>query len=368
MTIASSIEVIAEIGVNHNGELSLARELVHAAAEAGANTVKFQLFDPALLASAGAGLVDYQVRNGIQAVNQRQMLDALVLSPDQIIELKALSKSLGLGFLVTPFDLQSLEFLVAELGEKRIKIGSGDVTYLNLLFKATSLGAEVLLSTGMSTLAEVELACSVVVAGAAVSEGVLPSHFLPTRQNLLGHASELSEFKVQSGADFLNLMHCTSTYPAPEDELNISALTAMKPLGFGLGYSDHSKRSIGSVMALALGARVFEKHLTLLNDMEGPDHSASLSPEEFNEYRNVLHSAILSLGEGSKSPVPSELDTRELARRGVFAASDIEPGDLFSSSNLVALRPSTSVGADQYFELLAMQSPKRFQEGDQIDL
>lgn len=366
MNIDSPIEVIAEVGVNHNGQLSLASDLVHAAAEAGANTVKFQLFNPALLASAGAGLVDYQIRNGIQAANQRQMLDSLTLSPDQIGQLKSLATSLGLDFLVTPFDLQSLDFLVSELAETRIKIGSGDVTNLNLLFSASKSGVQVILSTGMSTLEEVKLACAVLAAGAAVAGEILPRDFVPTRKNLLTHDHEVKVFKRQSGSEFLKLMHCTSTYPAPESELNISALQAMKPLGFGLGYSDHSKASLGSVMALAFGARVFEKHLTLTKEMEGPDHAASLDPGEFGDYRKALNSALLSLGDGLKVPMPSELDTRELARRGIFAACAIESGEAFTASNIVALRPSTATGAEEFFEVLTMESPRRFKAGEEI--
>lgn len=368
MTIEPAIEVIAEIGVNHNGDIGLAIDLVHAAAEAGAHTVKFQLFTPNLLASDSAGLVDYQVRNGIQAENQRQMLDSLVLRPDQIGQLKSVSASLGLGFLVTPFDLLSLEFLTSELAEKRIKVGSGDITYLSLLFSASSSGAQVILSTGMSTLEEVELAAAVVTAGAAVAEGILPRDFSPSRSNLLANDRKLSEFKARSGVEFLKLMHCTSTYPAPVNELNISALEAMKPLGFELGYSDHSKSSIGSIMALAFGARVFEKHLTLSKNMSGPDHAASLDPNEFADYRSALSSALLSLGDGAKSPTPSELHTRMLARRGIFASEEIAQGDSFTESNLVALRPSTAMGADSYFELLTRQSPKRFSPGEKIEL
>lgn len=360
-----SIEIIAEIGVNHNGDISIAKDLVEASKSAGADTVKFQMFEPSKLTSSFAKLAAYQVRNGIRAESQADMLELLKLSRDNYLELREFSEYLGLKFLVTPFDHDALEFLLTEMGSERVKISSGDLTNPPLLFEASSRGVVLLVSTGMAELQEVSKAVLIIRAGYAVHYGILSDTFFPSGRNLELASETL--MALEGGQLPLTLMHCVSSYPAPSSDLNILSLNELKEFGTQVGYSDHGESGIGAVMSLALGATVFEKHITLSKKMRGPDHAASLTPVEFKDYVANLKEASVALGDGRKKAMPSELDARAVARRGIFASNTINAGEVFSMNNLKLLRPEGAIPSQNFFDLMNVVATKNYAKGDSIE-
>jgi len=360
--MSSTVDIIAEIGVNHNGDLKLAKELLLAAFEAGATHVKIQMFDPKFLVSGDAPLADYQVENGIVTQSQMEMLESLTLSREDVFELDRMSQRLGVPLLATPFDLESLLFITSELQHQTVKIGSGDLTFHQLIFETARSGVGVIISTGMSYLDEVARAVLIARAGREVFLGNLPIDFSPTQVHMKNLVPEASE----ETSGWLTVLHCTSTYPAPIDQLNISAIQELKTFGARLGYSDHSQSSYGAIMAVALGASVFEKHLTLSRTGIGPDHAASLEPKEFASYVSDIRSARMALGDGVKRPQLSEQNVRSVARRSIFASRDIEVGDVYSDSNLLALRPGNGVSTEGYYELLGATATKRASIGNPL--
>lgn len=306
--------VIAEAGVNHNGDPATARALVDAAADAGADAVKFQTFDPDALAVADAPQAEYQ-RERARAPDQRTMLAALRLEDSVLRDLQRHADARGIALLSTPFDLTSLA-LLAEMDMPALKIGSGDLTNVLLLRAAARTGRPILLSTGMATLAE-------------------------TRRAL----QELD------GADVV-LLHCTSAYPAPEAEANLRAIVTLRDeLGCDVGYSDHTIGISSALAAVALGAVVVEKHLTLDRASDGPDHAASAEPETFAEMVRQIREVHAALGDGVKRPRPIEADTIAVARRSVVTARALDEGHRIQATDLDAKRPGTGISP---FELDAI--------------
>jgi len=331
--------VIAEAGVNHNGDLDLARQLVEAAAAAGADAVKFQTFTAADLATAAAPKAAYQTSND-GAGSQREMLERLELSPAQHREMAAYCRRCGIAFLSTAFGLPELELLL-ELGIGAIKVPSGEITHRPLLEAMAAAAASrhlpVYLSTGMSTLGEVEAALEVFL-----EAGV------PRRA--------------------ITLMHCLSAYPAPEEQINLRALTTLSAaFGCPVGYSDHTLGLTAPVAAVALGAVVIEKHLTLDVDLPGPDHRASLEPEPFAAMVAAIRSCERMLGDGRKQPQPAEKNTRQVARRSLRAARFIEAGQLFKPEDLICQRPANGLSPMLYPQVLRRPAQRNYQPGEAID-
>lgn len=323
--------VIAEAGVNHNGSLAIAHQMIDTARECAADVVKFQLFEADRLVTAAARQADYQVRNTGRDEGQRAMLRRLELSRSAHVELARHAADLGIEFLSTPFDEDALAFLVEEVGVKRLKLSSGDLTNGVLVSHAALTGLPVILSTGMATLAEVSEAVDLFAFVA--TEGVLPEH----RSNYQG-------FSVDAGAttswrDRLTLLQCTSEYPTPSGSENVLAMTTLgAKWGCHVGYSDHTLGNVAAVCAVALGASVVEKHFTLDPKMSGPDHAASMSPEGLTCFVNAVREAQHALGTGLKVPTPSEVETAERVRKVVVARSPIQPGEELSLTNLTAKR------------------------------
>lgn len=307
-----SLIVIAEAGVNHNGDLSRAREMVAAAAAAGADYVKFQAFSAADLVARGAPTAAYQAANtGIG--DQRALLRDLEIGLDGFASLAACCRDRRIGFMATAFDVGMVEALLA-LGMDRIKIASGELTNAPALARFARLGKPVLLSTGMATLDEV---------GRAIT--VLRAH----------------------GADDLTLLQCTSLYPAPPASLNLRAMTTMaERFGLPVGFSDHSVGDHAAVAAVALGASVIEKHFTLSRDLPGPDHKASLEPGELAAFVAKLRATAIVLGDGVKRPAPGELETARLVRRSWHAARDLPAGAVLSAGDLALKRPAAGLAPD----------------------
>lgn len=331
--------VIAEAGVNHNGDLALAKQLVHAAATAGADAVKFQTFTAADLATAAAPKAAYQTSND-GAGSQRDMLARLELSPSQHHELADYCRECGIAFLSTAFGLSELELLLG-LGISAIKVPSGEITHRPLLEAMATAAASsqlpVYLSTGMSTLGEVEAALQIFLAAGLRRETI-------------------------------TLLHCLSAYPAPENQINLRAISTLAgAFGCPVGYSDHTLGITAPVAAVALGAVVIEKHLTLDVNLPGPDHRASLEPKPFQAMVAAIRSCESMLGDGRKQPQPAELSTRLVARRSLRAARFIPAGQTFQPDDLICQRPADGLSPMVQPQFLGRQAHRSYQPGEVID-
>ena len=307
------VDVIAEIGVNHNGSLSLAKELVDAAAMAGADVVKFQTFDAECLVAPQAEMADYQQRNLGARRSQLDMLKGLELPFEAFGELQEYCNKKGVEFMSSPFDENSLAFLVNELKVKRLKIASGEISNGPLLLEFAHTGKALILSTGMSTEKDIDEALSVIAYGLRY----------PDRQpsGLHDCLAVLAEQESQQLLkENVTLLHCTSQYPAPLSQVNLRAMKSMSERwGLSTGYSDHTDGISVAIAAAAMGASVIEKHFTLDKGMEGPDHAASLEPKEFLMMVQGIRRVELSMGNGIKRPFPVEIEIVKIARKSLVA-------------------------------------------------
>ena len=304
-----SCYVIAEAGVNHNGDVDTALALVAAAAAAGADAVKFQTFQASEIAVRDAPKAAYQSERDKESSNQREMLRRLELDAAAHQVLGARCVELGIDFLSSPFGLRDLQ-LILDAGVHAIKLGSGEITNLPLLEAAGGSGLPVFLSTGMSSLGEVAIAVDVLKrVGARVT-----------------------------------LLHCLSAYPAPPDEINLRAIGALSDaFQLPVGFSDHSLGIGISVAAAALGATVIEKHLTLDRTLPGPDHAASLEPDEFGRMVKEIRGVVAALGDGIKRVMPSEEANRAVSRKSIVAARDLAAGEVLSRDSVTTKRPGTGL-------------------------
>ncbi len=319
--------VIAEAGVNHNGDLKLALALADAALEAGADAVKFQTFRAEDVVSAHAPAADYQ-RANTGATSQLAMLKALELDAAAHAAVARHCARIGIEFFSTPFSLDAVDLLVG-LGVRRLKLPSGEITHRQLVQKAASTGLPLLLSTGMSTLDEVRTAVGWIEQ--AWAAGRRPTAAPP-----------------------LVILHCTSAYPPPADALNLRALHALAAAfpQVPLGYSDHSLGIDAALGAVALGATVVEKHLTLDKSLPGPDHLASADPAEFEAMVAAIRRLEPMLGDGIKRPQPVESNTRDVARRSVVTTRELPAGHVLQAADLALRRPGTGLAPDDLERLV----------------
>ena len=330
------VYVIAEAGPNHNGDPAIAQTLIDVAAEAGADAVKFQLFVLDEIVSPTTPLAEYQKRSG--EINQREMLQRLLLSHDVFRQLKAHAERRGLDFLVTPFDAASAKFL-ASLGVKAMKIGSGEITNLPFLQTIAALKIFTIISTGMSTLEEVE-------------DAIAPFQ--------------------EAGTPYA-LLHCVSAYPAPVDQINMRAMETLRThFRVPVGYSDHTLGLDVAVTAAALGAQILEKHFTLDRTMVGPDHAASVEPDELQKMiriirdKEALRRAPLvqeAIGTGEKRCQPCEEDTRAAARRSVVVVRDIARHATLTEDMIAIKRPGTGIPPKLLANVLGKKAAKDLQAG-----
>jgi len=352
------IYVIAEAGVNHNGDPGLALDLAKAAAGAGADAVKFQIFRTGDLVSASAPKAGYQLTATDQTETQRAMLARLELSQADFRELHANCSRLGIEFLASPFDPASVRFL-AELGVSRLKLASGEITNALLLLTAARTGLPIILSTGMSLLGEIETAL-----------GVLAYGFLDAGGNP-GSATFQEAYEAGAARRILSekvvLLHCTTEYPAPIEDVNLKAIDTLRSaFGLPVGYSDHTAGITIPIAAAAREAVIIEKHLTLDHAMPGPDHQASLEPEEFARMVFAIRDVERALGCGKKTSTSSEHGNRNIARRSLVAAREIAPGEIFTEDNLAVLRPASGISAMAYYDWLGKAAPRRFLKDEAI--
>lgn len=349
--------IIAEAGVNHNGDLETALKLVDAAAASGADAVKFQTFRAGDMVLAGAPKAGYQEAATGGEQSQFEMLQSLELGADAFRALTRECRNKDIEFVSTPFDLGSVALLLT-LGVGRLKISSGDITNAPLLLRAAQTGLPVILSTGMATLSEVEAALGVLAFG------------------LGGQREEPSEeaFKaayVSAGRAALKgrvtLLHCTTQYPAPFEDVNLRALeTLAQTFGLDTGYSDHTLGISVPVAAVARGAVVIEKHFTLDRSLPGPDHAASLEPRELKAMVRAVREVESALGAPEKKPAPSERQNISVVRKSLVAAREIKKGDTFSPENLACKRPGTGISPMRYFDFLGRTATRNYHKDERI--
>ena len=328
----SKILIIAEIGVNHNGDIVLAKKMAEAAKDCGADIAKFQTYNVDAIASRYAEMAQYQKDNLGVEKSQKEMLRELALTYSEFEELAEHCKQIGIQFLSTPFDTESIRFLK---GIQNIwKIPSGEITNYPYLVEIAKTKKRTILSTGMSTLEEVKDAVGV-----------------------------LNRF----GTKDITLLHCTSEYPAPMDSVNLNAMLSLRDrFDCPVGYSDHTKGVEVSIAAAALGATVIEKHFTLDRTMPGPDHMASIEPEEFRGLVSAIRNIELAKGTGEKKPSEAEIGTRSVARKSIVAAKRIKKGEVFSEDNLTTKRPGTGISPMKWNEVIGTGSDRDYEEDELI--
>jgi N,N'-diacetyllegionaminate synthase len=330
--------IIAEAGVNHNGDMALAKELIAAAAEAGADLVKFQTFIAANIISRNAPKAEYQKGATDPRESQQEMVRKLELTRENHLEMIAECEKQGIGFFSTAFDKDSIDLLEELGGADIVKVPSGELTNLPYLRYLTRHGKHVLLSTGMANLGEIEAAINVV---------------------------------EQAGTprDRITVLHCTTEYPTPMEDVNLRAMVNIgKAFGVSVGYSDHTPGIDVPIAAVALGAKVIEKHFTLDRNLPGPDHRASLEPHELKAMVEGIRNIEKALGDGIKRPSPSELKNKPIARKSLVAARPIKAGEPFSEENMMAKRPGTGISPMQWDEVIGRRAPRDFSEDELIEL
>lgn len=341
MNDTTHVLVIAEAGVNHNGDLDMARGLIDAAADAGADLVKFQTFTAATIASASARKAGYQARNEGTAANgddsQFSMLKRLELPRDDHAKLIEHCAARGIRFFSTGFDLDSLDFLNG-LGFAQYKVPSGEITNLPYLRRVAGFGKDIILSTGMASMGDIEAAIEAVEAAGLPRERI-------------------------------TVLHCTTEYPAPFDEVNLHAMNTIgRAFGVRVGYSDHTQGIEVSLAAVALGAKVIEKHFTLDRTLPGPDHAASLEPDELAALVRGIRRIEMALGRPEKRCTPSEADNVVVARKSIVASRYITAGETFSDANLTTKRPGTGMSPMLWDTVIGRAAPRSFVADEEIHL
>lgn len=329
--------IIAEAGVNHNGSVERAIAMVEAAVSAGADYIKFQTFKAENLVTARAAKAEYQKQNQPDGDSQLEMLRALELSENDFRRISAYCRELGIGFMSTPFDIPSADFLTT-LGMDYWKIPSGEITNLPLLRHIGRFGSKVILSTGMSTIDEVKAAVDVITTAGT------------ERSNII-------------------LLHCTTQYPAPYPSVNLRAMNALAALDCAsVGYSDHTRGITIPIAAVARGARVIEKHFTLDRNLPGPDHKASLEPDELADMVKAIRAVEEALGNGDKVVAPSEAPNIEVARKSIVAARPISAGELLTPDNITVKRPGNGISPMLWDEVIGTRAKRDFEYDSLIEL
>ena len=353
--------IIAEAGVNHNGDEKLAIELINIAHTAGADVVKFQTFNAKRLVTDTAKQAEYQISNTKKVESQLTMLSRLELSYETHQRLIEHCQMLGIQFLSTAFDSESLEFLVNTLQLKRLKIASGEITNAPFILEHARTGCDLILSTGMSTLAEIESALGVIAFGLTTPSDTKPNIEAFSAAYMTAEGQKALKEKV-------SLLHCTTEYPAPFNEINLRAMdTLASVFSLPVGYSDHSQGITIPIAATARGACIIEKHFTLNKNMSGPDHKASLEPDELTAMITAIRTVELAMGNGVKTPQASEFKNISVARKSLVTVKAIKQGDRFSTDNLSVKRPGTGSSPYQYWQRLGTQAGKDYAAGEVIN-
>ena len=329
--------IIAEIGVNHNGCLDTAKKLIDVAVSSGADVVKFQTFKSDQLTTEIAPLADYQLKNSPELINQQTLLSKLELDEDGHKILKKYANNVGIEFLSTGFTLESIDFL-SKLGLERWKVPSGEINNIPLLRKVASQNQPTIISTGMASLGEIELALKTL------------------------YDSKLDKEKI-------SVLHCNTAYPTPMEDVNLKAINTIKnSFDINVGFSDHSEGIEASIAAVAIGAQIIEKHITLDKNMPGPDHKASIEPQELYNLVNSIRNVEKAIGDGIKSPSNSEIINMKVARKSIVASKCIKKGEIYSIDNLSIKRPGIGLPPTMLDFILGARSNREYQVNELIDL
>lgn len=361
-TIKNKTIIIAEAGVNHNGSLQRALDMVDVAAEAGADIIKFQTFKASEVISACAPKAQYQIAATGNSESQLEMALKLELDDQSHFILKRRCQEKNIEFLSSPFDDYSLNFLIHDLGVQRIKIGSGEITNFPFLLAVARAGRDIILSTGMSTLGEIEVALGVIAYGYICDDKETKASLDVFRA---AFSSQEGQFALR---ECVSLLHCTTEYPSNIADANLNAILTMK-MAFGLpvGLSDHTLGIEVPIAAVAKGAEIIEKHFTLDKDLKGPDHLASLSPIELKDMVSSIRNVELALGDGIKYPSHAEKNNLPIVRRSLTAACAISKGEVFTQKNLTVKRPGTGISAIYYWDYLGNVATRSYEKDGQIE-
>lgn len=347
--------IIAEAGVNHNGSEELALKLIDAAHLAGADAVKFQTFKAEKSISCHAQQADYQIINTGKKESQLEMVKRLELSYEAHCRIQKYCAELNIEFLSTAFDVESLDFLVNELGIKTLKIASGELTNAPFVLKHAQTGCNLIVSTGMATLGEIEMALGVIAYGLTNQS----TENIPDANLFLEAYS--SDKGQQALHEKVTILHCTTEYPAPFGDINLRSMDTMSTaFGLPVGYSDHSRGIVIPIAAVARGACIIEKHFTLDKQMDGPDHKASLEPHELAEMVRSIREVELAIGNGLKAAQPSELKNKQIARKSLVAACEIIQGTILKPEHFAVKRPGTGMSPYDYWRLLGTKASKNY--------
>ena len=331
------ILIIAEAGVNHNGDLVLAKQLIDVAADAGADLVKFQTFSADRLATREAKKADYQSVTTGSAETQHQMLSRLELSAQMHHELIAYCATRNIGFFSTGFDIKSVDFLIS-LGINHVKIPSGEITNLPYLRHIGQFSKSVIISTGMAVMGDIEAAINVLEQAGTVRS-------------------------------LITVLHCTTEYPTPMAEVNLRAMQSMQAaFGVEVGYSDHTAGIEVAIAAAVLGGTVIEKHFTLDKNLPGPDHKASLEPDELKAMVSAIRNIEIALGDGIKRLTPSEARNKPVVRKSLVASKAIKVGEVFSTENITTKRPGTGISPMNWDAVMGRKSARDFAVDELIEL
>lgn len=333
----SRVFIIAEAGVNHNGSVEIAKKMIDVAVKAGADAIKFQTFIPEAIVGVGAPKAKYQKKTTSEKESQLAMLKKLTLDTAAHQRLFTYCKKRGIQFLSTPFDLQSIDFL-NNLGLRMLKIPSGEITNLPYLRKIGSLKKKIIMSTGMADIKEINKAMKILIDAGTSKKNIA-------------------------------LLHCNTEYPTPMKDVNLRAMITMKNLfGVKIGYSDHTLGIEIPSAAVALGAEIIEKHFTLSRKMKGPDHKASLEPNELESMVTMIRNVEKALGNGKKQPSPSEIKNRDVVRKSIVASISIRKGELFTENNITTKRPATGINPLEWNNVVGRTAKRNFAKDEFIEI
>jgi N-acetylneuraminate synthase len=356
---ASSVFIIAEAGVNHNGSIEIAKDLIDVAAGAGADAVKFQTFKAEEMISLHAPKAEYQKTTTAETESQLEMVRKLELDEAAHRILIEYCQSRGIEFLSTPFDTGSIDLLAHKLNLPRLKIPSGEITNGPYLLHIARTGKPVILSTGMSTLGEIETALG------ALAFGYVAKNEQPSLEGF--RDAYCSDAGREMLHEKVSLLHCTTEYPAPFEDINLRAMETMRnAFGLPVGLSDHTAGIAVPIAAVALGAAIIEKHFTVDTHLPGPDHKASLEPDQLKAMVMAIREVEKALGSRQKIPTPSEWKNKEIARKSLIAAFPIKKGEIFTRESIAIKRPGDGLSPMTYWSLLGKKSEKNYDEDELI--
>ncbi|MDZ5471964.1 N-acetylneuraminate synthase [Bacillus sp. 31A1R] len=351
--------IIAEAGVNHNGSLKLAMRLVDAAVQAGADAIKFQTYKTENLVTRSARQAIYQKKNIGKHSTQFEMLKELELDYSQFLILKKYCDKQNILFMSTPFDLVSVDFLIKDLSLKMIKVPSGEITNAPYLYRIASLGVKnIILSTGMSTIEEIHNALAFLAYGFSLKSN--PTYSKVKEFYQTNEAKEILKNRI-------SILHCTTEYPAPFNEINLGAIDVIRDtFNLEVGLSDHSEGILVPIAAVSKGSTIIEKHFTLDKSLPGPDHKASLNPEELKEMIDSIRIIEVAIGKKVKQPTKTESKNKEIVRKSLVAAKKIKKGELFTFDNLTVKRPGFGKEPYYFWDYIGRAAEKDYEEDEVI--